>query len=146
MWTWWHPYPVHKFTNRMRSTHHPSGLQFFYLMTIGWDGVRFTTYKPDDTPIQSIRLTIYEPDVKLFGSQILKNRTEWSHSGVLPKISKLLNKKKGIWVISSKIIVELKFYMRVQEESVGVEEEFVQIKAYLLHTYKGSFYWPNFKY
>jgi len=50
MWTGWHPYPVHKFTNRMRSTHHPSGLQFFYLMTTRWGGVQFTTYKPDDTP------------------------------------------------------------------------------------------------
>jgi len=46
----WHPYPVYKFTNRMRSTHHPSGLQLFYLMTTGQSGVRFTTYKLDDTP------------------------------------------------------------------------------------------------
>jgi len=94
-------------------------------MTTGRGGVRFTTYKLDGTPIQSIRLTIYEPDVRLFGSQISKLRTEWPHPGALPETSKLLNKNKGIWVISSRTVVELKFYMGVQEESIGVEEEFV---------------------
>jgi len=81
MWTGWHLYPVHKFTNRMRSTYHPSGLQFFYLMITGQGGVRFTTYKPDGTPIQSIRLTIYEPDVRLSGSQISKNENRMVSSG-----------------------------------------------------------------
>jgi len=50
-------------------------------MTTGRDGVRFTTYKPDDTPIQSIRLTIYEPDVRLSGSQIPKNENRMASSG-----------------------------------------------------------------
>ena len=81
MWTGWHPYSVHKFTNWMRSTHHPSDLQFFYLMTTGRGGVRFTTYKPDGTPIQSIRLTIYELDVGLSGSQISKNKNRMVSSG-----------------------------------------------------------------
>jgi len=48
--TGWGPPTTHQFTNRMRSTHHPSGLQFFYLMTTIRGGVRFTTYKPDGTP------------------------------------------------------------------------------------------------
>jgi len=44
-------------------------------------------------------------------------RTGWPHPGALPKTSKLLNKRRAV--------VELKFCMGVQEEGMGVEEEFV---------------------
>jgi len=49
-------------------------------MTTGKGGVQFTTYKPDGTPIQSIQLTIYEPDVKLSCSQISKNENRMASS------------------------------------------------------------------
>jgi len=57
-----------------------------------------------------------------------KIRTEWSHPGALLETSKLLNKKMGICVISSKIVVELEFCMKVQEEIMRLEEEFVLTK------------------
>jgi len=62
------------------------------------------------------------------GCPVLKSqkmRTGWPHQGALLEISKLLNKKKGIWVILTRAVVKLKFCMGVQEEGMGVEEEFV---------------------
>jgi len=41
-----------------------------------------------------IRLTIYEPNVRLFGSQISKNEIRIASSGALPETSKLLNKRR----------------------------------------------------
>jgi len=51
-----------------------------------------------------------------------KIRTGWPHPGALLETLKLLNKKKGIWVISSREVVELKFCMGMQEESMGVRK------------------------
>jgi len=40
----------------------------------------------------------------------------------------LLNKKKGIWIILTRTVMELKFYMGMQEEGMEVEEEFVNLQ------------------
>jgi len=70
----------------------PSGLQFFYLMTTGRGGVLFTTYKPDDIPIQSIPVTICEPNVTPSDSQILENENRMALSGYPTR--SLLNKMR----------------------------------------------------
>jgi len=56
-----------------------------------------------------------------------KMRIGWPHLGVLPETSKLLNKRR----VLTRVVVELKFYIRVQKEGMGVEEEFVQGLWYL---------------
>jgi len=63
------------------------------------------------SPIQSIRLTIYKPDVRLSSSQISKNenRIEWPHP-------------------DTKKVVELKFSMGMQEEFVNNESGTFNVK------------------
>jgi len=51
----WQPddplHSVHKFPNRMRSPHYPSGLNFFFnFWKSDEQGIRFTIYTPDGTP------------------------------------------------------------------------------------------------
>ena len=166
---------------------------FFWILTTGQGGVRFTNYKPDDTPLHCIRLTFYEPDVWLSGYQNSKkcepygfirvptknlknppkskilppcrslssiNTAQWSKSlpyssitlktfkngtleDVFQKNGRLLHCSrltwvdgwsrtilcflinKGIFGISMRLLLELNFCMEVQEEGMGVEEEFV---------------------
>ena len=45
----------------------------------------------------------------------------------------------GICVISSKIVVELEFCMKVQEEIMRLEEEFVLTKKWATHDWKCHF-------
>jgi len=52
----------------------PSGLQFFYLMTTGRGGIRFTTYKLDGTPHPVHPVTPSD-------SQISKNENRMASSG-----------------------------------------------------------------
>jgi len=76
-------------------TYHLSGLQFTNLPYDNRTGLRpVHNLQTGWHPIQSIRLIIYEPDVRLSSSQILKNENRMASSGVLPEISKLLNKRK----------------------------------------------------
>jgi len=53
-----------------------------------------------------------------------KRRTGWPHPGVLPKISKLLN-KKGYLGNFNKDSCGIKILYGMQEEGMGVQEEFV---------------------
>ena len=84
MWIGWHPYPVHKFTNRMRSPTTHSVCNFFSL----WQPNGMTSGSQLTNRmaplIQSIRLTIYEPDIRLSGSQTSKNENKkWEPDGLI---------------------------------------------------------------
>ena len=104
-----------KIANRMRSTHNPSGLQFFFDNRTGWRQV-YNLHIRWHPPFQCIWLTIYEPDVWLSGSQISK---KWELNGFVRVPYQKLKKSTKIKNLTSpSFLVADKHYTMVEKSSL----------------------------